>query len=40
MEIVLESKNRGTLVELGALLNGTTIDCIPQSDRRLLSLLS
>ena len=33
MEIVLASNNRGKLVELRALLNGTTIDCIPQSDR-------
>ena len=33
MEIVLASNNRGKLKELRALLNGTTIDCIPQSDR-------
>ena len=33
MEIVLASNNRGKLEELRALLNGTTIDCIPQSDR-------
>jgi XTP/dITP diphosphohydrolase len=33
MEIVLASNNRGKLEELRALLNGTAIDCIPQSDR-------
>ena len=33
MEIVLASNNRGKLEEIHALLNGTTIDCIPQSDR-------
>ena len=33
MEIVLASNNRGKLEELRALLSGTTIDCIPQSDR-------
>ena len=33
MEIVLASNNRGKLVELRALLNGTTIHCISQSDR-------
>ena len=33
MQIVLASNNRGKLEELRALLNGTTIDCIPQSDR-------
>ena len=31
-QIVLASNNRGKLEELRALLNGTTIDCIPQSD--------
>ena len=31
-QIVLASNNRGKLQELRALLNGTTIDCIPQSD--------
>ena len=33
MEIVLASNNRGKLEELRALLSGTTINCIPQSDR-------
>ena len=33
MEIVLASNNSGKLEELRALLNGTTVDCIPQSDR-------
>ena len=32
MEIVLASNNRGKLEELRALLNGTAINCIPQSD--------
>ena len=31
-QIVLASNNRGKLQELRALLNGTAIDCIPQSD--------
>ena len=32
MEIVLASNNRGKLEELRALLKGTAIDCIPQSE--------
>ena len=32
MDIVLASNNLGKLEEFRALLNGTAIDCIPQSD--------